>query len=274
MVAIRVAHQGNPRAKPVDHRPGQAVFAPHGHFAHRAVEHIKHLLHILVYVKFGVFLSAFTFGIRQQLHLAHFIHAVVLQTAFGIGDHIIVSVFPYHHPGADGVQLAFMTGHHLLLQVPVTVFEPHLVARGDGAVQGIHAVKDLFLLAFHPAGNQHLAVQLLLAVAGGEPSQLFDQHLAFARGNELAGIHSVHQQFQLCQFKRGIHHIIPAPAAALLHDLKGGIRHFVQGLDIVIHAFALCHNAALFQQFYHARHTDGVLFVGFPHKNFQQRKQL
>ena len=63
-------------------------------------------------------------------------------------------------------------------------------------------------------------------------------------------------------------------AAALLHDLKGGIRHFVQGLDIVIHAFALCHNAALFQQFYHARHTDWVLFVGFPHKNFQQRKQL
>ena len=141
-------------------------------------------------------------------------------------------------------------------------------------MQGIHAVKDLFLLAFHPAGNQHLAVQLLLTVAGGEAAQFFDEDAAFAGGDELAGIDGVHQQLEFRQLKGGVLHIIPAAPAALLHNLKGGIGHLVDGLDVVINALALGVNAALLEQFHHAGHTQRVGFVGFPGQNFQQGQQF
>ena len=274
MLSVCAGHQHRPGAEAVDHRPGKAVFAQQRHPLEGAVEHAEHLLHVGVYIKICVLIGALAGRVGQGADILHLVNAVVLQAAFRIGDEIVVAVFPHQHPRADAVQLAVMAGGHPLLQVPVAVFELHLLPGRDGRVQRINGIQDLFVGAFDPAADKDLAVKLLLPVFGGELPELVDENLGLARCDELAGVDGVHKQLQLGQLKGGLGHIIAAAAPALLYDLIRGVGQVVQRVQVVIDALALGNNAALLQALHQLRDTQGVLFVRFAGEDVQKDKQF
>ena len=122
-----------------------------------------------------------------------------------------------------------MAGRHLFLQVPVAVFELHLLPGRDGGVQRIYRVKNFFIGGLDTPADQNLTVQLCLLVAGGELPELVDERFGLARRDKLAGVYSIHKQFQLRQLKGRVRHIIAAAAPALLHDVVLGAGNFFEG---------------------------------------------
>ena len=97
-LAPRIGHERRAGAEAVDHGPGQAVLALERDFFQRAVEHAEHLLGVGVDVKFGIFVRAFARFALQRDHLLHLVHTVVAQVAFGVGDEIVVAIFPTRAP--------------------------------------------------------------------------------------------------------------------------------------------------------------------------------
>lgn len=160
------------------------------------------------------------------------------------------------------------------MQGPVAIFELHLFPRCNGGMQRIHRIQDLFVGTFDAAADQHLAVQFRLPVTGGELPQFINQGLGFARRDELAGIHRIHQQLEFRQLEQGVGHIVTAAAAPQLHDLIGSPRQAVQRVQIAVDTLALGLDPPFLQFFHQLRHTQRMLLIRFPDQDFQKDQQF
>ena len=60
-------------------------------------------------------------------------------------------------------------------------------------MQGVHTEVDRLVLGLDPAGHIDLPLQLAGLVGAAEPLHLADELVGFAPGDELAGLHRVHQ---------------------------------------------------------------------------------
>ena len=114
------------------------------------------------------------------------------------------------------------------------------------------------------SGNEHLPLHLPGLVVAGQAFQLFDEHLTLFLGDELAGLHGIHQQLQLRQLKSAAGQIIAtAPAAGQLHIHAAP----AQGVNVAVNALALGGHTRLFQRVQQLGHAEHMFFIGFSLKN-------
>ena len=138
-------------------------------------------------------------------------------------------------------------------------------------MESIHIVVDALVHGLDPAGNKDLPLHLPGLGLAGQPFQLPDKLFALILGDELAGLHRIHQQLEFRQFKGAAAQIVPAaPAPAQFHIYPAG----PQGLDIVVDALALGPDPLGFQCPDQLGHAERVILIGFSFQNILQHQEL
>ena len=138
-------------------------------------------------------------------------------------------------------------------------------------MQRVDAVQQGVALGFGAAVHIHLALQLGGFVVGAQGFQLVDELVAGAGRDDLAGLHGVHQQFELRQLKGAAAQPVAAAPPALQLDV---VAKAAQGVDVAVDALALGEDALLLEQLHQLRHVEQMFFVGLLFQNAQQRQKL
>ena len=79
--------------------------------------------------------------------------------------------------------------------------KPDFSVGGDTPVNLIHVVVDGLVHGLNPVFHKYLAVELLGLMDTGQPLDLLDEAHGLFLGDKFGGLHAVHQQLQLRQFK-------------------------------------------------------------------------
>ena len=206
--------------------------------------------------------------------LHHFVHAEMLDLPDGgiVGHHVIIFVVPGQGEGADFVKGPVVAEVALLGDGVVEIAEADLPVLGNAAVDLVHIIVNGFVHGFDPVLHEHLPPQQLRFIAAGQIFDLFDERERLFVGDELGGLHAVHQQFQLRQFKVAAAHIV-AVAATVLHG-ENVYAELAQRVQIVVQTLALGGNALLVQMGDDLLDGQGVRLVGFAQQIAHHIKQF
>ena len=165
-----------------------------------------------------------------------------------------------------------MPEHLLLFFIPLEIPEGDLPVLTDGGVQHIHIVIDLLVRCLDAPGDDHLALQLLCLMGADQPLQLFNEVLGFPVGDELRGLHRIHQELQLGELKPAASQvIISVPADLLTDDLEAEVR---QLLKILVKSLSVRIDLAGGEFLDDLRHGEPVRVVGGLGEDLHQVKHL
>ena len=261
----------------VGHHADEAVVKPQPHGLQLSVKHTEQAAGIGRGVKVPAVPRPGQAGDGQVLHLVHPVVAHLAALAV-IGHQIIVFIVPDQRPGTDLIPAAVppQTLFHPFpapAQGPLKIMEADLFSGVDGLVQGVHGVIDALVHGFDAAGDIDLPLELPGLVAGGKALHLLDELIGLFSGDEPGGLHRVHQQLQLRQFKgAGGDKIAPGAAVPPLFNVHA---HHPQGLQVVVQTLSVPHVHTLRpEQLHHPGDGHGVLLVGLPVEDIGQIQQL
>ena len=115
------------------------------------------------------------------------------------------------------------------------VLEPDPPLSLNGGVDHVYRIVDRLVVLLRSTLHIDGAVELLGLLLAGEGGQLLDQAGAFLPGDEVGGLHRVHQQLQLRQLEQA-----GADKVAVLGALDTDDVHSLvyQELDVAVHALA------------------------------------
>ena len=118
-----------------------------------------------------------------------------------VGNEVVVLVVPPQMPWADAVPPA-VPAQRFPSSPPSTESTGNGSASlSDGAVELVDVVVDTLVHGLDPPGDEYLPLQLPGVVDADQRLQLFDETAGLALRDEPGGLHRIHQQLQLRQFK-------------------------------------------------------------------------
>ena len=246
--------------------------APEGDPHLLAAVHAKVLLSVLGQLKVGVLVLPLPLQAGDH-ELSHLVHPVVAQLPVAVvkGHQIVVLAVPDQAVGGDHIPLPLLTKDLLPGDVVVKIFEGDDPLSGDGGVELVHIVVDALVHHLDAARDVDLPLELARLMDAGQPLQLADEGVALLLGDEPGGLHRVHEQLHLGQFK------LPGPdkpAGGLALPALDIQPEQAQGLHVVIDAFPFGPDVIPGQTLDDLRYREGVLLVALPQQHPGQMEQL
>ena len=179
-----------------------------------------------------------------------------------IGDEVIVLVVPGEGKGTDNIVLPVPAQDLFLFHVIFVVFKGYLPVLRDSRVQLIHVIVYALVHGLHSVPDKELAAQRPPLGLAALSTQLFDELHGFFISYKLRGLHRVHKELQLRQFKAPPCECIAAEPSPPAGDIKSELP---ESLNIPIYALALGVDAVLLQLTQKLRHGNARLPVSlFP----------
>ena len=196
-------------------------------------EHPEHLVDI----RRGIEVLRWYGLLHQQLHSGHAVYtelgqlAVFLRPAHGV----VIVPAPDQGIGAELVPIAVVLEDFFFLCGVLYVLEGDPPLLLDGGVDHVHRIVDRLVVLLRCALHVDRAVQLSGLLLAGEGGQLADQAGAFLPGDEVRGLHRIHQQLQFRQLEQA-----GADEVAVLGALDTDDVHALvnQDLDVAVHTLA------------------------------------
>ena len=172
------------------------------HLGLLAREHAEQRVAVMRSVEFPERLKALS-RLIEDADVHHLVDAVMSHVAVlrVVHHEVVLLVVPHQSPWAALVPHAVVPRLHLLLQVPVEVLELYLPVLVDRLVQLVDVVINTLVHRLDAPGHDDLAVELLRLVDADQRFKFLDQLARLAVGDELRGLHRVHEQLQFRQLK-------------------------------------------------------------------------
>ena len=201
-MALPVGDEDEILPEPVEHHADHPGLSPEGNGNLLAPVHSEMLLGIVGGIKSFLRLAALSWEGGEN-DLPHLIHPVMAQLPLVVvkGGQIVIFVVPDQAEGGDGIAPALLPEDLLLFHVIVEVFKGNDLLCGDGHVEFIDIVINALVHGLDPAADIDLSLKLPGLMAAGQLLQLADKGVTLSLGNEAGGLHRVHKQLQLGQFK-------------------------------------------------------------------------
>ena len=133
-------------------------------------EHAENFLGVERHVKGLEVILAFS-GTLGNGHALHLVHTVMLDHAglAVVADEVVIFILPGQRPGADDVAVAavpvFFANLAVFIDDPAKIAEADLASAGNGGVETVNIVIDMFVDGFDAVGHIDLPLQGLGFVA-------------------------------------------------------------------------------------------------------------